>query len=362
MRHIVIDARQYSTTSGRYIRELLVKLEELDKENRYSILLSKKDFDSYQPINTNFQKVLAPFAQFSYAEQFQLLGLIKKLKPDLVHFSFVQQPLLYFGNKVTTIHDLTPLRFKSRGLNSFSYQFKKTLYWIMVKMAILSSKKILTPSKFVKTDLIKLTRKAKNKTTVTYEAGINASSKKTMYKPMQNKKYIIYVGRAAVHKNLRNLVESFRLLQLDHPKLNLVLVGGDRNYQELKDYVAKRNILNIHFTGFVSDHELNWLYSKALAYVFPSLSEGFGLPGLEAIAHSAPVISSNASCLPEIYGDAALYFNPRDPEDIALKIERVLNDKEYRKQLIENGHKQLSKYSWEKTAKETLEIYNQLLK
>jgi glycosyltransferase involved in cell wall biosynthesis len=104
------------------------------------------------------------------------------------------------------------------------------------------------------------------------------------------------------------------------------------------------------------------MYEHCAAYVFPSLSEGFGLPGLEAMVHGAPVVSSNATCLPEIYGPAAEYFDPRSVEDMAAKIKRVLLNEKRRKELIVAGKKQANKYSWRKTAEQTLVVYNQVLK
>lgn len=360
-RHIVIDARQYSTSSGRYVRELITGLEKKDKENKYSILLYEQDFEHYQPTNDNFEKVAASFAQFSLAEQFQLLKLIKQLKPDLVHFAFVQQPLFYFRNKITTIHDLTPLQFRSSGTNPLVYWTKKFLYKIMIRSALFSSKSILVPTEYTKNELTHISKKHSSKILVTYEAGVEANKTKKAYEPMTGKKYIMYTGRAAPHKNLNALVDCFTLLQNNNPDLQLVFVGGDKNFNNLESYVTKKKISNINFTGFILDSELNWLYSHALAYVFPSLSEGFGLPGLEAMVHGAPVVSSNATCLPEVYGDAALYFNPIDVEDMALKIERVLSDKSFRSQLIAKGYKQIKKYSWDKTAEQTLEVYKKAL-
>ena len=117
---------------------------------------------------------------------------------------------------------------------------------------------------------------------------------------------------------------------------------------------------NIKVLGFVSDTELKWLYQKAACYVLPSLSEGFGLPGLEAMAHGCPLVSSNATCLPEIYGDAALYFNPLNTDDMVLKIERLLKNPDLAKELVAKGHKQLAKYSWQRMAEQTLQIYVQV--
>ena len=117
----------------------------------------------------------------------------------------------------------------------------------------------------------------------------------------------------------------------------------------------------VNFLGFVSDQELKWLYQNAQAYVFPSLSEGFGLPGLEAMVHVCPVVSSNATCLPEVYGDAAEYFDPLDVEEMAGAINKVLGSEALRSKLIALGYAQAKKYSWQRMAEQTLEVYKEVL-
>jgi glycosyltransferase involved in cell wall biosynthesis len=143
----------------------------------------------------------------------------------------------------------------------------------------------------------------------------------------------------------------------------LVLAGKkDQNYKLIEAKAKEGNLLDgVIFTGFVSEGELRWLYENCSAYIFPSLSEGFGLPGLEAMMHGAPVVSSNATCLPETHGDAAHYFDPLDTEDIAKKISEVLDDIKLRKELIEKGKKQAAKYSWRRMAEQTLAVYNKVL-
>jgi glycosyltransferase involved in cell wall biosynthesis len=113
----------------------------------------------------------------------------------------------------------------------------------------------------------------------------------------------------------------------------------------------------ILITGFVGEQELDNLYKNASLFVFPSLYEGFGLPPLEAMKRGIPVASSNATCLPEILGDAAIYFNPSNVDDMVEKIKRALVDRELRERLIKKGFEQIQKYSWQKMARETLEIY-----
>lgn len=149
------------------------------------------------------------------------------------------------------------------------------------------------------------------------------------------KPYLLYVGNDYPHKNLKRLILAFKKLVKEH---NL-------NYQL------------VLVTKFVSEEELNNLYRNASLYVFPSLSEGFGLPAVEAMVRGVPVVSSNATCLPEILGDAAVYFNPLDIDDIVRKIKKVLLNKDLQAELVRRGFEQIKKYDWQEMAKKTLEIY-----
>jgi len=171
--------------------------------------------------------------------------------------------------------------------------------------------------------------------------------------------YLLYVGNAFPHKNLKSLIKAFKVVLSSKSALKLVLVGKIdsfyRSFQVLcKELKIEKSVI---FAGRVSDKELKWLYQNALIYVFPSFLEGFGLPGLEAMENGLPVISSDSSCLPEIYGDAALYFNPYNIEEITKAILELLNNKDLKNELIKKGYKRIKKFSWEKCAQETLDIY-----
>jgi len=182
------------------------------------------------------------------------------------------------------------------------------------------------------------------------------------YEPMKRKRFIFYVGSVTPYKNVRRLIEAFELLKINHPDLNLLIVGKkNRFHEELHQIVDSRGVPDVHFTGFVPDPQLAWLYENAECYVFPSLSEGFGLPGLEAMQYGCPVASSNATCLPEVYGPAAHYFDPLDIEDMNRAIDDVLTNSSLRKKLVISGRKQLDKYSWERMAAQTLQVYKKLL-
>lgn len=362
MKRVVIDARESGTSTGRYIDKLLENMAKL-KPDLEIIVLTKKH-------RTGFMKLIAPqfkvietsYREFGFGEQLGLWWQIHKLRPALVHFAIAHQPVLYRGKAVTTVHDLTTVRFTNPAKNYLIFKLKQRVYaWLLMRVAK-KSKAILTPSKFVASDIENFAHISPDKITVTYEAADKIKEKSEPVQSLTGKVFIMYVGRPQPHKNLPGLIDAFELLQANHPDLHLVLAGKkDPLYQRFELDTVRREIKNIVFTDFVSEGQLRWLYENTAAYVFPSLSEGFGLPGLEAMAHGAPVVSSNLTCLPEIYGDAAHYFDPTDPGDIAQKIGEVIEDKKLRATLIDRGYRQAAKYSWQKAAKQTIVVYKDSL-
>lgn len=362
MARIVLCSREWSTTTGRYVRELVHYLQEVDRKNEYFVLIKPEDMDSWTPTNPNFHKVACPHKEYSFDEQLGLKKQIESLKPDLVHFTMVQQPILYKGNVVTTMQDLTTLRFKNPSKNPIIFTIKQFVYGWVNKVAAKKSTLIITPTKFVKQDVIDYTKVAADKVRVTYEAADPLVGEATPFKPLANKKFIMYIGRPNPHKNLPRLINAFILLQTTHPELRLVLAGKlDAVYNKIKDDVESRGLKNVIFTDYITDGQLKWLYNHTSAYVFPSLSEGFGLPALEAMIHSAPVASSNATCLPEVYQDAALYFDPYREGEMASTIAHIIDNDSEQKRLIKKGTALAKQYSWKKMAKETLDVYNEAL-
>lgn len=362
MKHIVIDARELRTSSGRYVERLLHYLQRADHVHRYSVLLKPADMKGWKPSNSRFQKVVCPYKEFTFSEQLGLRRQIRSLQADLVHFPFPQQPIWYRGRAVTTIHDLTTLRFTNPDKHPLVFKLKQQIYAYVIRRAARKSVAVLTGSQFVKDDVVQFTGVNPSKITVTREAADPITDAPEPLQELKGKQFIMYVGRPTPHKNLERLVEAFGTLRAQHPELVLVLAGkSDANYQRIETLVAARGIKNVVFSGFVSEGQLRWLYEQCAAYVFPSLSEGFGLPGLEAMVHGAPVVASNATCLPEIYGDAAHYFDPLDAQAMTDAINEVLTDKDLRQKLVEAGKPQAARYSWQRLAEQTLEIYNNTL-
>lgn len=361
MAHIAIDARIINSSTGRYVERLVTYLQEVDSENQYSIIVPEKDKDFWKPRNENFTVRTVNYDNYSFGEQLGFNNYLRKLNADLVHFCMPQQPLSYKGKKVTTFHDLTLLKTYNSDKNWFVFHAKQKVGKYVFKRVAKENNHIIAISEFTKNDLQAFTPILDEKISVIYEASDVSNIAPKKYQ-LPFKKYLLYVGQQSDYKNIKRLGDAHQILLAKYPDLGLVLVGK-KNASALatETYFNDRNYQNILFTGFVDDPQLSWLYSNAQAYTFPSLMEGFGLPGLEAMSYGTPVVSSNATCLPEVYGQAAHYFNPLDTSDIAEAIDQVLSNDHLRTRLAKAGFKQIKKYSWKKMAAETHRVYKEVL-
>ena len=368
---IVIDARIYGLEHagpGRYVKNLVDHLAVLDKKNQYIILLRKKYFDELN-LPKNFEKYLAEYNHYSFKEQFMLLPALYKLKPDLIHFPFFNVPILYFGKFIVTIHDLTMHYFKGGEATTRGWVQSKIWrigYHIAFAKAVYGSKKIIVPSKYVESDLVKYYKIKKRKVEVTYEGvddaiKVTKKSASVLKKYNINNQYFIYSGSAYPHKNLKTAIEAIALLNKKRKqKVLLVLTSSRTIFTERVLAWAKEMGVEkyIKHVGFVPDDDLANLYTNSLAYVYPTLSEGFGLPGLEAMSAKALVIASDIKVLKEVYGDNAIYFDPRDVKSLTEVMNKVIKMPSFKKEeRIENSLVFIKKYSWKKMTKETLAVY-----
>lgn len=377
---VLIDARLYGLEHagpGRYVLNLINELKKQgNKETRNSfvILLRKKYFDALD-LPKNWTKVEADFNHYSFAEQIKLPFIIHKAKPDLVHFPFFNVPLLYFGRFITTIHDLT--MHYSKGRDATTRDFPSYLLWRLgyhfsFAKAVYGSQRIIAPSNAVKDEIIKYYSIDESKIKVIYEGiddNIYASSTKTsiLSKYKINSEYFIYSGSVYPHKNVPKIVEAINKLNDNkskeispQSKVLLVITSSrnvfmDRLLKIVKDLDAEKYV---KYIGFVPDSHLGQLFRNSKGFVYPTLSEGFGLPGLEAMKCGSLALVSNINVLREIYEDKALYFDPNDTESIVEVMTIVLNlTNRDRSKIIEKGQKFIQKYSWSKMAKETLRVY-----
>lgn len=366
---IGIDCRMWNESGiGRYIRNLVYELAELDHENEYVLFLRKKDV---LQAKVDFQKVVADIAWYGIDEQRKFPKIIYDQKIDLMHFPHFNVPVMYQGKYIVTIHDLIHHKFSMRRASTLGpviHKIKQLGYRIIFRRAIYGAEKIITVSDYVKNDLIKTYALDESKIVVTPE-GVDpeiiklsktltkSESQKIMAKKGIKGDYIFYVGNAHPHKNIEGLIESFVEVQKTFPKLKLVLAGRENYFWHnlMKKY---SKIAGIRYLGFLDDKELVAAYKSARLFVLPSFEEGFGIPLLEAFTMQTPVVSSNKASLPEVGGDACIYFDPTNISDMKEKICKVLENIDLRDQLIVKGKQRLANYSWKKMAQETLSVYN----
>lgn len=361
---IVIDGRLYGPENaglGRYVTNLVSELSKLNSRDKYVLLLRKKYFDSLN-LPSNWKKVLADFRHYSFKEQLILPSLIKKEKPDLVHFPHFNVPVLYSGRYIVTIHDL--LMHKQIGLAATTlpapiYFIKRLAYRFVFDCAVRKSKAIIVPSRAVCDEIGREYKNVSNKTYVTYEGldnkilnekGINIDSP-----------YFVYTGNAYPHKNLKRLIQAMVQLNNNRDEKIQLMIASSRNIFTKRVEKIVRDLKAgsfVRLLGFVLDSKLGGLYKNSLGFTFPSLSEGFGLPGLEAMSAGTIVLASDIPVFKEVYGSNAIYFNPQEPSSIQKIMKKVLEmDPTERKKRINEGQLFAKKYSWATMAKQTLDIY-----
>lgn len=363
MSHIVIDARVINSSTGHYIEYVLHHLQRLDTANHYTVLIPEKDKDYWRPTSKNFTVSFANEKSYSLAEQTSFALRLYRLKPDLVHFVMPQQPLLYLGKRVTTIHDTTLIRYENIKGNRIIYRAKKIVFEMLLRNVLFRSKAIFTPTEYVRKDLLSFSSQhLASKIHTTLLAGEVIGAKPEPITELDGKDFLFFVGNAFPYKNLNLIVDAYEKVVSTNPSLHLVFAGKfDKFYEAVEAYVKQKKLPNIHFLGYISDGEKRWLFQRAKAYVVASLSEGFHMPLLEAMEDDCPVLSSTATCLPEVANDAALYFDPYSSDELAEKISALLSDNAIREKLIKKGRKRVKQFSWQQTAEQTLEVYKQIL-
>ncbi|MCJ7547015.1 MAG: glycosyltransferase family 4 protein [Deltaproteobacteria bacterium] len=290
-------------------------------------------------------------------EQIVLPHYLKKVNNPLLVNLGNTAPLCY-KKQIITIFDLSFLINPEWFSKKFYYY-----YQFLIPKIAKNSLKIITISEFSKKEIIRLLHIPEQKIKVIY-CGVDTKfrQKISVNELLKNrpKNYILSVLSLEPRKNIHNLILAFKKIGL--PDIQLILVGSRSNVfanNKLKDIIHSKK--NIFFTGYLSDDELIRLYSEAKLFVYPSYYEGFGLPPLEAMACGCPVVVSNAASLPEVCGDAAQYIDPYNVESIAEGINKVLTDEPLRQSLIEKGLERARLFSWEKSAQEHIEVFEEVV-
>ena len=278
---------------------------------------------------------------------------------DVTHFfNFIVPPRIR-GKVITTVHDMTHIRYPETVARKNITRLQKGL-----DRSIQRSSLILTPSEFSKREIVELCGVPEKSVEVVYPAaaisGALCDREELFARLGVRPPYLLYVGSIEPRKNLTRLLRAFDRLRRDGgPDCQLVLCGGNgwnnEDFYETLSGLEHRDAVLL--TGYLPQAEKNTLYANARAFVFPSIYEGFGVPVLEAMYWKTPVVCSNVASLPEVAGEAACYVDPFSEESIAQGIGRVLADAGYAQALAERGRRQYTRFSWESSARKLERLY-----
>lgn len=284
---------------------------------------------------------------------------------DIFHGTDSRLPRFKHAKKVVTIHDLFSV-ISSKFANARFRYHKINRYYEAIERADL----IIADSMNTQRDLVERLEVPRSKIRVIHlgvESKFYPRSEEQIHRVRKKyglkREYLLYVGTLSRRKNIGRILRAFtRLCRKSQREIDLVMAGylgyGGKEFLEVLERMQVRD--SIHHLGYVEDSDLPALYSGAEVFVFPSLYEGFGLPVLEALACGTPVLSSNNSSIPEVAEDAALLVDPMDEEAIAQGILRIMEDRDLREQLVQDGLNRARNFSWRKTARKTLEVYREL--
>lgn len=353
-----------------YARGLINGLRAIGAGYDFILFLNRESEDLISDDYPGFTKVVCPVCASNrknrYAfEQFRLKKYLEQYKIDLLHSLAYTSPLSLTCPTVVTVHDLN---FKAFGNSMpFSRRFALSL---IVRQAVLRANMVVTVSQFSKQQIIRQYPVARDKVKVIYHGSDHfdhylqadekhTSSIRSRFQDRQEP-YIVAFSSKSVNKNISRLIEAFmearRAFALEH---HLVLIG--HKFPPARALEKDEFKHAVHWTGYLKDDDVFDVIRHADFMVFPSFYEGFGLPVLEAMAAGVPVTCSKTASLPEVAGDAAIYFDPYSVKDMAAKISMLAADRKLKNHLREKGFLNNRRFSWQKTATETLALYNGIL-
>lgn len=363
--NIFLDARFYKRSGiGRYIEGLYNGIF-ADSPDIKVIAAGDANL-----LNNSFLKAqqVVPYSSHIYSLNEQVKGslLLRRFKRsvDIFHIPHYNAPWFLPKNSVVTVHDLTQFLFPE-----FFGRLKHSVAEVVLRNALKKAGRIIVVSKSTRKDLVNHYPEIEDKVRMVYN-GISMD-----FKPLPENEviafkkdkgiddYILYVGNRKQTKNLKRLLEAFSVIRKKYRSLQLIIIGQRFSKVDEVDVWKRNNDLNedaVKKVMQISDEELRWYYCGARLLIHPSLYEGFGFTPLEAMACGCPAIVSNTSSLPEVCGDAVLYFDPHDTSDMVKKINMVLEGEDLRRNLIDKGFKQVSFFTWEKCAGKTLEIFTEV--
>lgn len=362
------SAEREGTGNCTYIRNLVEKLTVLDTKNKYFLYVTNLKYSYYEKFwgRTNIRFRLMrpknPLIRIPF-----VLGPLSYIDNiDILHTQYIAPPF-HSGKLLITIHDLAHFRYPE----CFG-KFERIRSKILIPLNAKKADGIVTVSNYSKQDIIRALHIPSKKIEITHD-GANEN-----FKPIEDNEaivntlrsygikgnYILSVGRLDPRKNLIRLIKAFSKLKKEMKISHKLIIVGSKEYlfsdSEI-ERVSSKFKRDIIMTGYVPTALLPVFYSSADVLVYPTLFEGFGLPCLEAMKCGCPVVSSNTSSIPEVVGDAGILINPTDIFDISAAIYKVINDPKLRSEMRRKGLQRAKSFSWDETARRTLEIYNKIL-
>ena len=348
---------QYLHSIGQYLFENMPDIEWIVLTTD----IHRPEFEQYPQVKF----INAPQKIYSLSEQTSFCRLLNDQKADLYFFPHFNVPLRFKGRFVCTLHDLTILYHQGKKLKRLWHRmaYKATLQHVLQK-----SQKVVAVSQATKNEILQHYPQIDAEKITVIQNGLDQKKWQNinLYEREEcHKKYGYYFLICGVwreHKNIPRAIEAFNLYRQQGGQSNLVITGKpDPNYPEVLEHAKKSSFTqHIFLPGFVPESEMPALFVSAQALFFPSLSEGFGLPALEAMAAHIPVIASNATSLPEVCGDAASLIDPYNIELMAASLQQV-EQVSVREDMIQRGKERIKFFSWQKSAKEHQKIFADLL-
>ena len=371
---IAIDARMMgagqSRGIGRYIEELVRALLKISANEQYILLVKNTQVSPFLN-HPRVEHVQADISWYGWKEQLQMPRVLDALSVDLLHIPHWNVPLLtaLIGRLpyVVTIHDLILMHQASQKSTNITTRhplyarLKRVGYRLTLAQTIRRARAVLVPTQFVARDVKAYFPHVE--TTVTSEGVTRFDTQSLSSARPMKEPFLLYVGSAYPHKRLDLLLEVWPRIQRVHPEMKLVIAGRlDAFMQCVQADAMKMGQSGIEFPGHLTDVELASYLQTAAAFIFPSSDEGMGLPPLEALSMSCPVVASDASCLPEVLTRPGVsFFRNGDADDIIRAIEHALSEKE-RTDAQESAASIALEFSWEKTAASTLAAYYRTVK
>ncbi len=349
-----------------YVRQLVPELARAARDDRFVLYLAREAAETAWDVPANVRLAAAPVSSVSRVQRlgWELTGLVAQARRDgvdLLHSLGTTTPLASPMPRVVTVHDLIYEHFPE-AFPGIRTPVLRRLIPRMLRRAT----RVLNDSEATRRDVVGLYGVAVERTDVVHlgpgrpPIALAADEARALRAQVgATARYVLSVATSQPHKNLLRLIEAYASVRASHPDVALVLVGGAGQAQAQIAAAAEAAGISaaVTFTGWVDDRTLDAVYAGAELFVYPSLCEGFGLPLLEAMERDVPVLSSRATSLPEVGGDAVAYVDARSVPDLAIALQRLLDDPARRAELVRAGRAQLARFDWARTARETLATY-----